>query len=138
MEAEDDSALGCIGSMFDTAHDRSVLSITVSPADAIPIQLNLRHIDGEPGHVQSGQYIWPAAEKASRYLYEHWESLRSRVVVELGAGCGMAGITAAKLGTPLTHVVLTDHDPGAVRLLEENTELNDVADRCKAMHLVCS
>lgn len=100
------------------------------------IEIQLRCIDGEPGHVQSGQYIWPAAEALSRYLCENWDALQSSCVVELGAGCGMAGITAAKLGGEGTSVVFTDHDLGAVRLLEENAELNGVRSRSAAVQMV--
>lgn len=70
---------------------------------------------------QSGHYVWPAAPALSAYLADRRESLLlphggggsgSGVrCLELGAGCGLAGLVAAHLrGT--SAVVFTDHDPG--------------------------
>lgn len=136
MGDDEDGGLGCIGSMFDTASSRSVVRVQLTKPDDSAIDIELRCIDGEPGHVQSGQYIWPAAESLSKYLCAHWDELTSHTVIELGAGCGMAGIAAAQLGGPSTSVVFTDHDPGAVSLLEENVEINGVDSRSLSMQLV--
>lgn len=136
IRMDEDGGLGCIGSMFDTAASRHVINVTLPRASDEEICITVRCINGEPGHVQSGQYIWPAAESLCRYLSAHWTTLSSRTVIELGAGCGMAGIAAAKLGGSSTYVIFTDHDPGAVNLLEENAELNDIAARSLALQLV--
>lgn len=82
------------------------------------------------GHVQSGQYLWPAAAFMCRYLQDNWDDLRARRVLELGAGVGLAGILASKLpGTE--QVVLTDYDHGSLELLTENIQLNlEVGDSC--------
>jgi hypothetical protein len=47
---------------------------------------NGKAIDDNPGFVQSGQYVWPAAEFAANFLIEKWCDLKSRTVLELGAG----------------------------------------------------
>jgi hypothetical protein len=141
-DSDGDMDLGCIGSMFDTAHGRSTVSVSLplppgllgQPGGALSLQL--RCIDAEPGHVQSGQYIWPAAEAASRYICAHWPALASHTVIELGAGCGMAGIAAAKMGGSATSVIFTDHDPGSCRLLEENAVLNGIEAQSKTMQQV--
>ena len=138
MDDEEDECLGCIGSMFDTASSRHLIRVSLPRPPLSEFEISLRCIDGEPGHVQSGQYVWPAAESLSRYLCEHWSDLASHAVVELGAGCWMAGIATAKMGDPSASVVFTDHDPGAVSLLEENAELNGIAARSQAMQLVSS
>lgn len=80
--------------------------------------------------MQSGQYLWPAAAFMCRHLQDNWDSLRSRKVLELGAGVGLAGILASKLpGTE--QVILTDYDHGSLELLIENVQLNLVAgDSC--------
>lgn len=71
--------------------------------------------------VQSGHYVWPAAPALSAYLADHLVddgrgrrlTPRRGAVLELGAGCGLAGLVAAQLaGT--TAVIFTDHDPGAL------------------------
>ena len=76
-----------------------------------------------PGHVQSGQYLWPAAAFTGRFLLDNWSTLNAETVVELGAGVGLAGLVASKLpGTK--GVVLTDYDHGSLQLLNDNVELN--------------
>jgi predicted nicotinamide N-methyase len=82
------------------------------------------------GHVQSGQYLWPAAAFMGRYLQDNWDYLKARKVLELGAGVGLAGILASKLpGTE--QVVLTDYDHGSLELLTQNIQLNlDIGDSC--------
>ena len=76
-----------------------------------------------PGHVQSGQYLWPAAAFTGRFLIDNWSTLNAETVVELGAGVGLAGLIASKLpGTK--EVVLTDYDHGSLQLLNDNVELN--------------
>eukprot|EP01036_Dinobryon_divergens_P045029 gene45029-60118_t len=68
-------------------------------------------IDSEPGHIQSGQYLWPAAQSLSQYLIDNWLALESDVIIELGAGCGLTGLVASKLSNN-AHIILTDYDYG--------------------------
>lgn len=75
------------------------------------------------GHVQSGQYLWPAAAFMGHYLQKNWDTLKSPRVLELGAGIGLAGILASKL-IDTVQVVLTDYDHGSLQLLADNIELN--------------
>ena len=51
---------------------------------------------------------------------------RSLNVLELGAGCGLAGITAAHLGASL--VAFTDHDPGTLELIIQSLALQSFHD----------
>ena len=83
------------------------------------------------GHVQSGQYLWPAAAFTGQYLVDNWDTLKANTIVELGAGVGLAGLVASKLpGTEI--VVLTDYDHGSLQLLNDNIELNKSKDEiCK-------
>jgi len=78
-----------------------------------------------PGAVQSGHYVWPAAPGICDYLVENFKSVkgngRKLRVVELGAGCGLAGLAFAQLN-PDSHVVFTDHDPGVLKTIESNVK----------------
>ena len=127
MEEEED--FGFIGSMFDTAHARSTRRIEICGT-----QIDLRLIDAEPGHVISGQYLWPAAEALAKHITPNWYKYGAPVVVELGAGCGLAGIACSIASKGTSTLVLTDHDPGSLKLLEENILLNhlnaDVSITC--------
>lgn len=114
---EDD--LCAIGFMFDAEHSREVREISF----ASNIKVSLRTIGDKPGHVQSGQYLWPAATAAGNYLIENWEEVASDQVLELGAGCGLAGIVAFKL-PGVQHVVWTDYDRGSLQLITENVDDN--------------
>jgi predicted nicotinamide N-methyase len=62
----------------------------------------------------------------SHYLIDNWDQIKSRSVLELGAGVGLAGLIASKLpGTK--QVVLTDYDHGSLQLLKDNIDLNETA-----------
>jgi predicted nicotinamide N-methyase len=56
--------------------------------------------------VRTGGTLWPAATAVVRFLQRHPRVVRGRAVVELGAGTGACGLTAAQLGA--AHVLLTD------------------------------
>ena len=46
------------------------------------------------GYLLPGLGIWPAAVLLSRWLVEKRDMLRGKVVVELGAGCGLPALAA--------------------------------------------
>eukprot|EP00596_Hydrurales_sp_CCMP1899_P011206 CAMPEP_0119040774 /NCGR_PEP_ID=MMETSP1177-20130426/10794_1 /TAXON_ID=2985 /ORGANISM="Ochromonas sp, Strain CCMP1899" /LENGTH=138 /DNA_ID=CAMNT_0007006137 /DNA_START=195 /DNA_END=608 /DNA_ORIENTATION=- len=118
IEEEQEGFLGSIGFMFDAQHARHIKTVCFGD-----ITLLLKLIGEDPGHVQSGQYLWPAAAAMGQYLVDNWVTLQSPSILELGAGVGLAGLVASKLkGTK--KVVLTDYDHGSLQLLNENTELN--------------
>ncbi|CAN0354302.1 unnamed protein product, partial [Hapterophycus canaliculatus] len=67
---------------------------------------------------QSGHYVWPAAPALAAYLVDRKSALpRGGKCLELGAGCGLAGLVAAQLPST-TAVVFTDHDPGACSVVD--------------------
>lgn len=111
--------LCAIGFMFDAEHGREVREIHFEPN----IDISLRTIGDKPGHVQSGQYLWPAAIAAGNYLIQNWSDIKSTSVLELGAGCGLAGIVASKLDG-VENVVWTDYDHGSLQLIQENIDEN--------------
>ncbi|TMW62916.1 hypothetical protein Poli38472_005534 [Pythium oligandrum] len=68
---------------------------------------------------QSDQFVWPAAPALCEYLEQHRELIPNGTVVELGAGCGLAGLAVAQL-QPTATVVFTDQDPGVLKTIEHN------------------
>jgi predicted nicotinamide N-methyase len=107
-----------ISFMFDSEHPKIHKTARVGDVD-----IKLKTIGDDPGHVQSGQYIWPAALSLSSHIVDVWPELKAETVLELGAGCGMVGITCAGM-KDCKSVILTDYDPGSLKLLEENIVLN--------------
>ena len=53
-----------VGFMFDAHHFRTTKSIMFENGNS---EIFLRCIDEEPGHVQSGQHLWPGAYLLSKY-----------------------------------------------------------------------
>lgn len=47
---------------------------------------------------------------------------QGKIVLEVGAGCGVAGLSAARLGA--SRVVLTEYSWSIIELLQENIEYN--------------
>jgi predicted nicotinamide N-methyase len=94
-------------------------------------------LDEEPIGVQSGQLLWPAAPALSRHLITNWKTLRggaeAAAVLEVGAGCGMVGIVAAKLGC--RRAVMTDRDLGALELIQQNAVAAGVEEQCAVLPL---
>lgn len=127
---DDEDNLGAIGFMFDAEHDKE----THDYAFATDINIHLKLISETPGHLQSGQYLWPAAKAAADHLIRFWDSnLRSSCVLELGAGCGLTGLVVKTLqkrdvdgegDDDDSVVVFTDYDPGSLTLISDNIKAN--------------
>jgi len=104
-------------------------SLTVRLGDAAPLALDLRLApdDLEPvfsGAAWAGTVLWRAAAiLADRALLAPATriSVEGRSVVELGAGLGVPGMVAARLGA--SRVALTEQ-PSLVELLERNAAAN--------------
>lgn len=90
----------------------------------------LERNDSEPGAVQSGHYLWPAAELLLEYLIGNnsetaraLRQMRVSSMVELGAGCALVSLAALQLWqTSLQCVVTTDHDPSVLERARTNYE----------------
>ena len=93
------------------------------------LRLKIVCLDDEPIGVQSGQLLWPAAPALCRHIVSVWNTLPRGTVLELGAGCGMVGIVAARLGAE--RVVLTDRDVGALEMVAENISAAAVGAQCR-------
>lgn len=127
----DEDDYGSIGFMFDAEHNRITKKVDFNDG----IIINLRLIGEDPGHVQSGQYLWPAAISASQHIIDNWINITKIIknninikcnvnninILELGAGCGLAGLVASKLSN-VNRVIFTDYDPGSLQLIQENVD----------------
>eukprot|EP00968_Pinguiococcus_pyrenoidosus_P018623 scaffold1954_cov268-Pinguiococcus_pyrenoidosus.AAC.60 len=127
---DDEPDLQAMGFLFDAAASKAEVRFTVGD-QAFSI---LCIADDDPGALQSGQYVWPAAQALASYVVEQLESgklPREGVCVELGAGCGLCGIAVACCpAAAFQQVVLTDHDPGTSATARRNIELQE--DRLRA------
>ena len=112
-----------LGFMFDACHQRETRAVTLG-GDLV---LQVRTIGDRPGHLQSGQYIWPASIAAANYLIQRWDSLQCKEVLELGSGCGITGIAVSKMAG-VQSVIMTDYDLGSLQLISENIQLNGSND----------
>lgn len=70
-------------------------------------------------HDLTGQIVWPAARLLAHFMHSQRSSLADRVVLELGAGCGLAGYVAANY---CKRCFVTDGNEIVVRLLAQNKE----------------
>jgi len=94
------------------------------------LTVGLERNDAEPGAVQSGHYLWPAAELLLEYLIRNdsetaraLRQMRVSSMVELGAGCALVSLAALQLWqTTLQCVVTTDHDPSVLERARTNYE----------------
>lgn len=72
-------------------------------------------------------YAWPGGCLLARYLLDHPHRASHRRSVDLGSGCGIVAIAAAKCGASATAI---DADPLAAEATRLNAEANAVAVRC--------
>ncbi|CAN0062921.1 unnamed protein product, partial [Sphacelaria rigidula] len=87
-----------------------------------PVSILVRPVkERQHSQFDVGFQMWPAAVILSRWLCAHPGVLRGRSVLEVGAGLGLCGITAAHLASTVT---LSDFNPKVLRALEANVALN--------------
>eukprot|EP00941_MAST-03F_sp_MAST-3F-sp1_P005215 g5215.t1 len=72
---------------------------------------------------KTGLGLWPASVVLSHWLVELRFRLKGQSIAELGSGCGLAGLVAARY-TKAKHVVLTDRFDTTVENLKWNVEEN--------------
>lgn len=70
-------------------------------------------------HDLTGQIVWPASELLSWYLVKNLDVFKDKHVIELGAGCGLAGLLIAQVAKS---VLITDGNDVVMRLLQRNKE----------------
>jgi len=122
--------------------DDSQLTFTI-PSDGnnesppMKIRLNLAATDDEnqgENETNTGFVMWPSAVMLSHHLSKNpriWrgDDTPNGDVMELGAGCGLAGLTAAALLQNDTgnddKVTFTDYNPSVLKNLKRNVLLNE-------------
>ncbi|RLN44894.1 hypothetical protein BBJ29_001821 [Phytophthora kernoviae] len=117
MEAGTEGMLTDVGFMFDACLEKETCRYNYGPNAAVSVVLT--YAKEEPGALQSGHYVWPAAPAMCEYLTSHRDVIPAGTVVELGAGCGLTGLAVAQL-RPEATVIFTDHDPGVLKVIEHN------------------
>jgi predicted nicotinamide N-methyase len=105
----------------------------VSPAEGQPTSRPTIHaavscIDDDPGAVQSGHYLWPAAISLSEYMIAKSgdsENVKGKVrsILELGAGTGLPSLCAIQLfQDTLEYLVVTDRDLSTLERARDSYE----------------
>lgn len=74
---------------------------------------------------KSGIFSRFGLDVGSKLLLETVKDTPANTILDLGGGCGVLGITLAKLN-PHSKVYIVDSDIRAVRLSEQNARLNEV------------
>ena len=74
-------------------------------------------------HFPYGMLLWPSAVALAGWLADNAAGLPGKRVLELGAGTGLPGLAARRLGAS---VVQTDYLSETLELAETNARLNDV------------
>ena len=81
-----------------------------------------------------GRIVWPAAEVLCDFLQDEREWVASMpCAIELGAGMGVPGMLAARLGLP--RVALSDYHPLVLNSLREAVSINALASSCTVVEL---
>jgi len=122
MTIENDDEAACfadMGFMFEGAAPSTLESFSWTKGDRA-IKISLKRADGDPGAIQSGHYLWPAAPALAEHLIGRHE--KPMAIIELGAGCGLLSLTALQVFTGLECLVMTDHDPGTLERAKDNHE----------------
>ena len=71
-------------------------------------------------HDLTGQVVWPVSVFLSWFIARNPSIFRGQTVLEVGAGCGLPGLVAARVGART--VCLTDGSKVVMRLLEKQKE----------------
>ena len=92
--------------------------------------------DSATGRALTGSWVWDSAIVLSNWMANQGPThfnFQDKTVLELGAGAGLPGLTAAQLGA--SRVILTDVSPLLPGLLK-NVEANGLGERVEVRELV--
>jgi predicted nicotinamide N-methyase len=87
--------------------------------------------------------MWPSAVALSRWLVSNPLEVQDKDILELGAGCGLVGLVAARLKVKLrkeidretSHVKLTDFNELVLKNIDQNIFLNGLEGAAKGAGL---
>jgi len=92
-----------------------------------------------------GFVMWPSAVVLSSWLLDHPSLLDGKSILEIGSGCGLTGLVAARMAKAHTdknnnaeshsNVILSDFNHKVLTNIQQNLELNGLQDVAKALHL---
>jgi len=86
------------------------------------LRIKIRELPMADGvHGSTGCQLWPTSIVLAQEIMRRPSLVEDRFVMEVGAGCGLSGIAAARLAR---RTVITDADEEAVRNSAHNLELN--------------
>ncbi|KAM7525369.1 hypothetical protein LguiA_015271 [Lonicera macranthoides] len=92
--------------------------------------------DSINGCALTGSWLWGSALILSEWMASLGSltfNFEGKTVLELGAGTGLPGLTAARLGS--SRVILTDMEP-LLKGLKKNVEANGLGDRVEVSELI--
>lgn len=69
-------------------------------------------------------FCWASGQALARFILDNRRLVRDKVVLDFGAGSGVAGIAAAKAGA--RKVIACDIDPASRKAIQANAKLNQV------------
>ncbi|AQL08118.1 S-adenosyl-L-methionine-dependent methyltransferase superfamily protein [Zea mays] len=84
-----------------------------------PLQSDGRSMEGE----ESVLGCWPSEEVLAYYCINHSDVFRSKKVLELGSGYGLAGLVIAA-STNADEVVISDGNPQVAEYIQKNISIN--------------
>ena len=102
-------------------------------------EVGLLILEGEAGGTLGpgffGTFLWPSGELLAWYLWMNPDVVRGQVVIELGAGVGLPGLLAARLGAK--RVSITDRADGVAALanVAEAVRANELSSTCDVFPL---
>jgi predicted nicotinamide N-methyase len=88
---------------FDIGHNFTVNNIPIVISE---IEEGSSRPNEQQQSRDTGRHIWDGSVVLARYIEEHMELVEGKSVLELGAGCGVAGLAAGACGA--RHVTITD------------------------------
>lgn len=77
----------------------------------------------------TGQIVWPASQVLAWFIHQFRDLFKEKCVLELGSGCGLAGLVAGQLGA--SEVYLTDSSSVVLQMLEKTVKLEQNQRGCE-------
>jgi predicted nicotinamide N-methyase len=76
-------------------------------------------------------FCWGSGQALARYVLDHPERVRDRLIVDLGTGSGIVALAAARAGA--REVIALDLDPQSRRAARANADLNSLEIQVSAI-----
>ena len=96
--------------------------------ELIKIPIGSDELDLEVDPYVANPNIMNSGIQLVNYLFEHPELVKDKIVTDMGTGCGIIGIAAAKMGAK--KVFMIDIDAKAVKNAQRNVERHKVGNIC--------